>query len=32
MPIKQLLYYVYTKYPNYTEKSLIKDEVLHYGE
>ncbi len=32
MPIKQLLYYVYTKYPDYTDKSLIKDEVLHSGE
>lgn len=32
MPIKQLLYYVYSKYPDYTEKSLIKDEVLHNGE
>ncbi len=31
MPIRQLLYYVYTKYPNYTEKSLIKDEVLDNG-
>ncbi len=31
MSIKQLLYYVYTKYPNYTEKSLIKDEVLDNG-
>lgn len=31
MPIKQLLYYVYTKYPDYTEKSLIKDEVLDNG-
>lgn len=29
IPIKQLLYYVYTKYPKYTENSLIKDEVLH---
>lgn len=28
MPIKQLLYYVYTKYPQYTENSLIKDKVL----
>ncbi len=32
MPINQLLYYVYTKYPDYTENSIIKDEVLHYGE
>lgn len=31
MPIKQLLYYVYTKYPDYTQKSLIKDEVLNNG-
>lgn len=31
MPIKQLLYYVYTKYPDYTKKSLIKDEVLNNG-
>lgn len=31
MPIKQLLYYVYTNYPDYTEKSLIKDEVLDNG-
>lgn len=31
MPIRQLLYYVYTKYPDYTEKSLIKDEVLDNG-
>ena len=31
IPIKQLLYYVYTKYPDYTEKSLIKDEVLDNG-
>lgn len=31
MPIKQILYYVYTNYPDYTEKSLIKDEVLDNG-
>lgn len=31
MPIKQLLYYVYTNYPDFTEKSLIKDEVLDNG-
>ncbi len=31
MPIKQLLYYVYTNYPDYTKKSLIKDEVLDNG-
>lgn len=28
---KQLLYYVYTKYPEFTDKSLIKDEVLKNG-
>lgn len=27
-PIKAILRYVYTKYPNMTENSLIKDEVL----
>lgn len=32
MPIKQLLYYVYTRYPEYTEKSMIKDEVLNNGQ
>lgn len=32
MSIKQLLYYVYTTYPDYTEKSLIKDEVLNNGK
>lgn len=32
MPIKQILYYVYAKYPEYTEKSLIKDEVLGNGD
>lgn len=31
MPIKQLLYYVYTNYPEYTERSLIKDGVLDNG-
>lgn len=31
MTIKQLLYYVYTTYPQYTERSIIKDEVLHNG-
>lgn len=31
MPIRKLLYYVYTKYPEYTDKSLIKDEVLKDG-
>ena len=29
--INQLLYYVYSKYPEYTDKSLIKDEVLKNG-
>lgn len=28
MPIKKLLHYVYTKYPEYTDKSLIREEVL----
>ena len=28
IPIKQLLYYVYSKYPEYTEKSKIKEDVL----
>ena len=28
LPPKQLLKYVYSKYPEYTEKSLIKDKVL----
>lgn len=28
MTMKQLLHYVYTRYPQYAEKSLIKDEVL----
>ena len=32
MSIKQLLYYVYKRYPEYTEKSIIKDEVLSHGE
>ena len=31
MPIKKLLYYVYTQYPEYTDKSLIKEEVLKNG-
>jgi uncharacterized phage-associated protein len=31
MPIKKLLHYVYTKYPEYTDKSLIKEEVLKNG-
>lgn len=31
MPIKKLLHYVYTKYPEYTDKSLIKEEVLNNG-
>ena len=30
--IKRLLYYVYTRYPKYTENSLIKDEVLNNGK
>lgn len=32
MPIRKLLYYVYTKYPEYTDKSLIKEEVLKNGD
>ncbi|NBD34365.1 MAG: hypothetical protein GVY30_00010 [Chloroflexi bacterium] len=28
LPLRQLIRYVYQKYPKYTEKSLIKDEVL----
>ena len=28
MPLRQLVRYVYTKYPEYTEQSIIKDEVL----
>lgn len=32
MTLKQLLHYVYTRYPEYTEKSLIKNEVLNDGE
>lgn len=32
MPIRQLLYYVYSTYPEFTEKSLIKDEVLGDGK
>lgn len=31
MPINKLLYYVYTKYPEFTDKSLIKKEVLKNG-
>lgn len=31
MPIKKILHYVYTKYPEYTDKSLIKQEVLRNG-
>ncbi len=27
-PIKQILYYVYSKYPQFTKNSLIKNEVL----
>ena len=30
MTLKQLLHYVYTRYPKYTEQSLIKKEVLNY--
>lgn len=32
MSIKQLLHYVYTRYPEYTERSIIKDEVLKNGK
>ena len=32
MTMKQLLHYVYTRYPQYAEKSLIKDEVLGNGK
>lgn len=32
MTMKQLLHYVYTRYPQYAEKSLIKDEVLRNGK
>lgn len=32
MPVKQLLYYVYTRYPKLTENSIIKDEVLNNGK
>ena len=32
MPITQLLYYVYTRYPEFTDKSLIKNEVLKNGK
>lgn len=28
LPLRQLIRYVYKKYPSYTEKSLIKDEIL----
>lgn len=31
MTLKQLLNYVYTRYPEYTDRSLIKDEVLNNG-
>lgn len=31
IPIKQLLYYVYKNYPDFTAKSLIKGEVLNNG-
>lgn len=30
MTLKQLLHYVYTRYPKYAEQSLIKKEVLNY--
>lgn len=29
-PLRQLIRYVYKKYPAYTEKSLIRDEILNY--
>ena len=32
MTLKQLLHYVYTRYPEYAEKSLIKNGVLNNGE
>lgn len=32
MTMKQLLHYVYTRYPQYAEKSLIKNEVLGNGK
>ena len=32
MSMKQLVHYVYTRYPQYAEKSLIKDEVLGNGK
>ena len=32
MTLKQLLHYVYTRYPQYAEKSLIKNEVLDDGK
>ena len=32
MSMKQLLHYVYTRYPEYAEKSLIRDEVLDNGK
>lgn len=32
MTMKQLLHYVYTRYPQYAEKSLIKEEVLDDGK
>ena len=28
MPLRQLVRYVYTKYPEFTENSIIKDEIL----
>ena len=28
IPLRQLVRYVYTKYPEYTEKSIIKEEIL----
>lgn len=29
-PLRQLIRYVYKKYPEYTEKSLIRDQILNY--
>ena len=28
LPLRQLIRYVYTKYPEFTQKSLIKDDIL----
>ena len=30
LPLRQLIRYVYKRYPNYTDKSLIRDENLKY--